>query len=79
MKAYRQGHLVDANDVRALLGVLSGDLNTSKGIVTTTSNFAPRLREDPFIKPFIPFRLELIDGKTLVDHLINLAASTRDR
>jgi restriction system protein len=79
VKAYAPGHLVVANDVRALLGVLSGDQNASKGIVTTTSDFAPKLREDPFIKPFIPFRLELINGKSLVEHLTKLASNCDEK
>jgi len=65
----RSGHLVTANDVRALLGVLSGEQNTSKGIVTTTSDFGPRIYSDPFIKPFMPYRLELINGTALLERL----------
>jgi len=42
-----------------MIGVLTGAPNVSKGVVTTTSDFAPRVRDDPGIKPFIPFRLEL--------------------
>lgn len=59
VKRNRIHNPVDANDVRALMGVLSGERNTSKGVITTTSTFAPRLEDDPFIKPFIPYRLEL--------------------
>jgi restriction system protein len=40
VKAYKPGHLVTANDVRALLGVLQED-GASKGFLTTTSDFAP--------------------------------------
>ena len=63
VKAYKPGHLVTANDVRALIGVLHGD-GASKGFLTSTSDFAPLLRKDPLILPFIPSRLDLIDGKT---------------
>jgi len=73
VKAYSPGHLVTANDVRALIGVLQGD-GASKGFLTTTSDFAPRLRIDPLITPFIPSRLELIDGKTLLARLDAIAA-----
>ena len=52
VKAYSPGHLVTAEEVRAMVGVLNGAGNVSKGIVTTTSEFAPRVREDEFIKPF---------------------------
>ncbi len=72
VKAYKRGHLVDANDVRALLGVLSGDHNASKGVVTTTSDFAPKIVDDPFIKPFIPYRLELVNGGELIRRLSRL-------
>jgi restriction system protein len=68
VKAYRPGHLVTANDVRALIGVLHGD-NASKGFLTTTSDFAPGIRTDPLITPFIPSRLDLIDGKALIGRL----------
>lgn len=73
VKAYRPGHLVTADDVRALLGVLLSDQNATKGIVTTTSRFAPRICDDPLIKPHMPYRLELIDGNQLVSRLDELA------
>jgi restriction system protein len=63
VKAYKPGHLVKHEDVRALLGVLSGEQNASKGIITTTSDFAPKIKSDPFIKPFMPTRLELMNGE----------------
>ena len=72
VKAYKPGHLVTANDVRALLGVLQGD-GSSKGFITTTSDFAPRIKEDPFLIPFMPSRLELINGKMLLKRLQELA------
>jgi restriction system protein len=72
VKAYKPGHLVTANDVRALLGVLLAD-GASKGFVTTTSDFAPRLREDPLIVPHIPQRLDLTNGDTLIARLTELA------
>ena len=42
VKAYKPGHKVKADEVRALLGVLAADQNASKGIVTTTSDFVLR-------------------------------------
>lgn len=72
VKAYRAGHLVKANDVRALMGVLPND-GASKGFLTTTSDFAPTLTEDPLIKPFFPARLQLINGKLLLKRLEELA------
>ncbi|WP_083961227.1 restriction endonuclease [Thermomonas fusca] len=72
VKAFQPGHLVTANDVRALLGVLQSDRNATKGIVTTTSDFAPRIKDDPFISPFCPFRLELVNGQELFGRLSKL-------
>ncbi len=72
VKAFGPEHLVTADDVRALWGVLQGD-GASKGYVTTTSDFAPRVRTDPFIAPFIPSRLELINGTALLQRLTELA------
>ena len=72
VKAYGPGHLVTADDVRALLGVLEGD-KASKGFLTTTSDFAPRLPDDPLVKQFIPAKLELINGTMLLARLKELA------
>ncbi len=71
VKAYKPGHLVTANDVRALMGVLQGD-GASKGFLTTTSDFAPKIKDDPLITPFIPARLELINGSSLLKRLDEL-------
>lgn len=71
VKAYKRDHLVDANDVRALMGVLQTD-GAAKGFLTTTSDFAPRLPMDPLITPFMPSRLELINGEALLKRLIEL-------
>jgi restriction system protein len=78
VKAYKPGHLVTADDVRALVGVLHGD-GASKGFLTTTSDFAPWLRKDPIITPLIPSRLGLIDGKALLARLEELARNNRVR
>jgi len=71
VKAYKQDHLVTADDVRALIGVLQCD-GASKGFLTTTSDFAPRLKDDPLIVPLIPSRLELINGLKLMARLEEL-------
>jgi restriction system protein len=65
VKAYSPDHLVEYDDVRSLLGVMAGERNASKGIVTTTSDFPPRMMDDPFIAPFVPYRLELMNGEKL--------------
>lgn len=71
VKAYKPGHLVTANDVRALVGVLHGD-GASKGFLTTTSDFAPKLAVDPLMSQFVPSRIELINGEKLLKRLIEL-------
>jgi Restriction endonuclease len=43
VKAYKPMHLVTANDVRALIGVLAGH-GASKGCLSTTSDFAPMIK-----------------------------------
>jgi restriction endonuclease Mrr len=73
VKAYKPGHLVKHDDVRALAGVLSTDHKSSKGILTTTSDFAPGIIKDPYIKPLIPYRLELMNGTKLREWLASLA------
>jgi Restriction endonuclease len=61
---------VRADDVRALLGVLTRDQNVSKGVITTTATFAPGVVAE--MAPFIPFRLELKDGARLMEWLNGL-------
>lgn len=70
VKAYKPGHIVKADDVRALLGVLNGEQDASKAIFTTTSTFAPKIENDRFIQPYLPYRLELIDKHKLIDRLL---------
>jgi restriction system protein len=65
VRTYKPGNLVPYDAIRQLLGVISGELDVSKGIITTTSDFPPPFGEDPFIKPFIPTRPELINGQNL--------------
>lgn len=76
VKAYKPHVLVKANDVRALMGVLHTD-GAAKGFVTTTSDFAPRLINDPLIAPLIPSRLGLINGSQLVERLVDIARGTK--
>lgn len=72
VKAYKPGHLVRYDDVRALLGVLSGEHDASKGVIITTSDFPPKIEKDPFIAPFMPYRLELMNGDSLKDWMKEL-------
>jgi restriction system protein len=73
VKAYKPGFLVTAEEVRALGFVLLADQGASKGIVTTTSDFAPLIRKDDLIKSFIPTRIELVNGTELRERLSYLA------
>ena len=45
----------------------------SKGMVTTTSDFPPLINQDPFIAPFLPTRLELLNGEKLQKWLAELS------
>lgn len=76
VKAYAPNNPVRHDDVRALAGVLSGDQKASKGILMTTSTFAPKISTDPIISPLMPYGLELMDGKSLRSWLIDLFNST---
>ena len=57
-----------------MAGVLSTAGNVSKGVVTTTSTFAPGIVEDEYIKTLIPFRLELKPRDVLLSWLAALRA-----
>ena len=76
VKAFNKGHLVTADHVRALMGVIAAD-KSSKGFLTTTSDFAPKMRDDPLIKAFIPDKLELINGEALLKRLKELSKKFR--
>jgi restriction system protein len=75
VKAYGPDRRVEANDVRAMIGVLTVDQNVSKAIITTTSDFAPGVLEDENIKRLMPFRLELKPKAVLLDWLSSLTKS----
>ena len=74
VKKYSPQNLVTADDVRALYGVLSLDPNATKGVVTTTSRFAPGIESDPLLAKAIPYRLELRDGAALTKWIDELMA-----
>jgi restriction system protein len=59
VKAYKPGHVVTADEVRSMFGVVCLQPNVSKGIITTTSTFAPHLLDDTNLARQIPHRLEL--------------------
>jgi restriction system protein len=76
VKAYAPGNLVPYDAIRSLIGVVTSDPAASKGIITTTSDFPPRVEQDPSIAPFMPTRLELINGKRLQQMLADLTQSS---
>ena len=63
VKAYKPGHLVEAEEVRAMYGVLNLDQKASKAVITTTSRFAPHVAQD--FANVTPTRLDLRDGADL--------------
>ncbi|WP_054132011.1 restriction endonuclease [Novosphingobium sp. AAP1] len=73
VKRYAAHHDVRYDDVRALLGVMMGEPDASKGMIITTSRFPKDLPEKEQFKPFIPTRLELMDGKGTLDWLSRLS------
>ena len=73
VKRYAEDRRVKYDDVRALLGTMAGELDTSKGLIATTSDFPRRLHKARFIQPFFPTRLGLLNGKQLLDWLTKLA------
>jgi restriction system protein len=77
VKAYKPALMVGYDHIRAVLGVLSADLNASKAVISTTSGFPPNVMNDPFISKFIPYRLQLMDGPELQKWLKDLAAKKK--
>lgn len=77
IKAYSPGHLVNHNDVRAMMGTLNGDGNASKGLITTTSQFQPGiLKSDGEFAKYMPHRLELKDGSATLDWITSIREFT---
>jgi restriction system protein len=70
IKAFSADRRVSADDVRALNGILRG--NVSKGVITTTSDFAPGVRKE--FADLIPNRLELRNGQDLLAWLQKLSS-----
>lgn len=75
-KAYSPGHLVTHDDVRGMIGTLTGDQRASKGLITTTSDFQPGiLKPDSEFAQFLPHRLELKNGSATLDWIKSLSNS----
>ncbi len=79
VKAYNPGLKVTAQQVLSMIGVLDRDGNVSKGVITTTSRFAPGIYQDAGIQRYIPYRLELKDGPRLVQWLKTLLPGTEGK
>jgi restriction system protein len=71
-KRYKATNLVTAEEVRAFCHVIDDDRSVSKGIITTTSAFAPGVPSE--FAERIPTRLELEDGDALRQRIEKLAA-----
>jgi restriction system protein len=73
VKAYSPGQLVTADDVRSMAGVLLTEPNVSKGIITTTSDFAPGVYQNERLKQLMPTRLDLRNGPKLIEWLNSIS------
>jgi restriction system protein len=69
VKRYTPGHVVTADEVRSLGFVMLADSDSTKGIVSTTWEFAPRIEQDRLIRKYMPDRLELLNGAKLIERL----------
>src|SRR5581483_1937574 len=63
VKAYGPGRRVSAEEVRSLWGVVCLD-NGTKGVLSTTGEFAPGIMKDRTLTDLMPHRLELISGSS---------------
>lgn len=69
VKRYKISRPVTYEEVSALVGTLVFEGNVSKGIVTTTSSFAPKIYTNPKVKQLMPWRLELRPRDSLLSWL----------
>ena len=63
MKRYSPKHLVPAKEIREFWGAITHDFKATKGVFTTTSDFAPGILKD--FEDRIPQRIELVNGDRL--------------
>jgi restriction system protein len=71
MKAYGPDHLVTREHVHEMLGVINAE-GATKGIIATTSDFAPKILDAPGLAASVPYRLELMNGDRLQSWLTEL-------
>lgn len=72
-KANCPTNLVSQDDVRAIFGVLSLDPGATKGIITTTSDFAPGVADE--FQKVIPYRLETKNGEQFMEWIRDAVAA----
>lgn len=71
-KANSPRNLVSQNDVRAIFGVLRLDHSATKGIITTTSDFAPGVADE--FQKVIPYQLETRNGEQFLNWIRQVLA-----
>jgi restriction system protein len=79
VKRKTPGSKTTAEEVQAFLGVLLSDPQASKGIVSTTWEFAPKITDNPHNAQWIPNRLELVDGTALMERLKEYESPTTEQ
>jgi restriction system protein len=75
-KANSPTNLVSQNDVRAIFGVLRLDPGATKGIITTTSDFAPGVADE--FQKVIPYQLETRNGEQFLEWIRQILAAQAD-
>ena len=75
MKAYAPDNFVTREHVDAVLGIVDRERAT-KGMIVTTSDFAPWLLDAPGLATAIPDRLELMNGAQLQEWLRRLTSGS---
>lgn len=75
-KAYSPTNLVSQKDVREIFGVLRLDPGATKGIITTTSDFAPGVADE--FKNVIPYQLETKNGEQFLEWIRHILATQAD-
>jgi restriction system protein len=75
MKAYAPDRRVPREHVHEILGVVEAERAT-KGMIVTTSDFAPQIFDSPGLEASARYRLELINGSQLQVWLKGLASSS---
>jgi restriction system protein len=70
VKRHKPGHQVTAADVRDLLGALYSEPGVNKGVISTTWQFTPGIKDNPKIQQYVPDRLELLDGAALLRRMV---------